>query len=290
MTFSIVAYSPEEQSWGVAVASKFLAAAAVVSWARAGAGAVATQALARVPFGPQGLDLMAGGLSAEDALARLLPGDPDVQHRQVGMVDASGGAVAHTGSECLEYAGHLIGERFTCQGNILAGRGVLEAMASAFESAHGELADRLVAALLAGDRAGGDRRGRQSAGVLVVKPGGGYGGDNDRYMDLRVDDDPDPVIRLRELLTLHKLYFGQTDPAKRIPIDSVIATELQTIMARTGHYSGPVHGAWDEPTRDAFWALVGVENLEERWAPDDHPDLIDPVVLDFIRNRFNPRG
>ncbi len=286
MTFSIVAYSPSEQAWGVAVASKFLAAASVVSWARAGAGAVATQAFAKVAFGPQGLDLMASGLPADETLARLLAADEDAEQRQVGMVDARGNAIAHTGADCFEYAGHLIGEGFTCQGNILTGRGVLESMAKTFREAEGELADRLVAALLAGDAAGGDRRGRQAAGVLVVKAGGGYGGDNDRYIDLRVDDHDKAPTRLQEILALHHLYFGKSPLADHIPISAAIASELQAILTRTGHYPGPISGAWDETTRKAFWEFVGTENLEERWSIDDHPDLIDPVVLNFVRQRF----
>ncbi len=286
MTFSIAAYSPKEAAWGVAVASKFLAAASVVSWARAGAGAVATQALSRVSFGPQGLDLMAGGSKAEETLSKLLAADTGAKDRQVGMVDARGNAVAHTGADCFDYAGHLVGQGFTCQGNILTGRAVIEAMAAAFGKAEGELADRLVAALVAGDRAGGDRRGRQSAGVLVVKAGAGYGGDNDRYLDLRVDDHPDPVTRLGELLALHHLYFGKTSAANCLPIDTSLATELQTILTRTGHYTGPVNGAWDTTSREAFWVLISMENLEERWSLDEHPDLIDPTVLAFIRQRF----
>ncbi len=288
-TFSIAAYSAEEESWGVAVASKFLAAGAVVCWARAGAGAVATQAFAKVTFGPDGLDLMQNGLNAEEALAKLLSTDDDAEDRQVGMVDTHGNAVAHTGADCFEYAGHLVGEGFTCQGNILAGRSTLEAMAKAYRSSEGELADRLVMALLAGDRAGGDRRGRQSAAVMVVKAGGGYGGDNDRYIDLRVDDHEDPVNRLGELLTLHHLYFGKTNRADHLPVDSGIATELQSVMSRTGHYKGPINGSWDTPTKEAFWGFVGTENLEERWTIDDRPDLIDPVVLAFIRQRFGRR-
>lgn len=292
MTFSIVAYSPEENAWGVAVASKFLAAPAVVSWAQANAGAVATQALAKVSFGAEGLRMMNAGQPADETLAKLLAADEDADQRQVGMVDARGGAVAHTGADCFEYAGHLTGEPgedFTCQGNILAGRVVLEAVAKSFRGSKGsglELADRLVAALLAGDRAGGDRRGRQSAGVLVVKPGGGYGGDNDRYIDLRVDDHDDPVVRLGEILALHHLYFGKTEENNLLPIDAAIAAELQAVLARTGHYKGPINGEWDADSREAFWAFSGVENLEERWSIDEHPELIDPVVLKFIRDHF----
>ncbi len=284
-TFSIVAHDPAEAAWGVAVASKFLAAGAVVSWARAGAGAVATQALARVSAGPQGLELMAAGLSAEDTLERLVRDDPGRAHRQIGLVDAQGRSAAHTGEECLPWAGHRLGQGYACQGNILTGPETLDAMAAAFESASGDLAARLVAALRAGDRAGGDRRGKQSAAVLVVKPGGGYGGDNDRYLDLRVDDHPDPVNRLAELLDLHRLYFGSTPPEARLPIDEVLARELQTMLVRHGYYRGPINGQWDEASIAAFWQFVGTENLEERWSPDDAHRL-DPVVLDFIRARF----
>jgi uncharacterized Ntn-hydrolase superfamily protein len=158
-------------------------------------------------------------------------------------------------------------------------------MTATFENASGDLASRLVAALIAGDRAGGDRRGKQSAAVLVVKASGGYGGDNDRYLDLRVDDDPDPVRRLAELVKLHQLYFGETEREKLIPIDAELASELQTVLARLGYYNNPVNGTWDEPTIEAFWRFVGTENLEERWTPDE-AHLLDPVVLDFVRKRF----
>lgn len=286
MTFSIVAYSPEEESWGVAVASKFLAVGAVVPWARAGVGAVATQAFAKVTFGPDGLNLMATGLSAEETLAKLLAADPEAEHRQVGAVDGQGGAAAHTGADCFDYAGHYVGDHFTCQGNILAGRVVIDTMTRAYMGAKGSFADRLLESLLAGDRVGGDRRGKQSAALLVVKAGGGYGGDNDRLIDLRVDDHHDPIPRLNELLALRTLYFDKTPPEKRLPIDNAIAAEIQVLLQAQGHYQGEINGFWDEPTREAFWALVGVENLEERWSPDDHPEKIDPVMLDFLRRRF----
>lgn len=285
-TYSIVAYDPEEDAWGVAVASKFLGAGAVVSWARAGAGAVATQALARVPFGPDGLVLMAEGKSAQETLALLLAADDNPDHRQVGLVDANGGAAAHTGAACLDWAGHRIGAGFTCQGNILTGPETLDAMAETFVSADGELADRLVAALLAGDTIGGDRRGKQSAGLLVVKVGGGYGGDNDRYLDLRVDDDPDPVNKLVGLVKTHHLFFGSVKPGDHITITMLVARELQEIMTRAGHYSGLLDGVWDETAISAFHSLVGSENLEERWPVSGDPKLIDPVTLEYLRARF----
>jgi len=285
MTFSIVACEPAEASWGVAVASKFLAAAAVVSWAQAGAGAVATQATAKLPFGPRGLQHMARDVSAAATLAALLREDDDRAYRQVGMVDARGGTAAHTGAECMAWAGHRIGAGFTCQGNILTGPQVLEAMEAAYLSASGELADRLYAALLAGDRAGGDRRGRQSAGLLVVKVDGGYGGDNDRYLDLRVDDDPDPVLRLGGLLRAHHLFFGQANPKDRVPIDAALAHELQRMCLRAGYSQRAPDGVWDEDARRAFGRLAGAENLEERWpAGDEH--TIDGVALDYLRERF----
>ncbi len=285
-TFSIVAYDPAEEAWGVAVASKFLAAAAVVSWARAGAGAVATQALGKVPFGPDGLALMAQGQSAQATLEALLAADPDREHRQVGMVDAQGGAAAHTGRDCFEWAGHRVGEGFTCQGNILTGAETLDAMAETFVSAQGELADRLVAALLAGDTIGGDSRGKQAAGVLVVRHNGGYGGDNDRYLDLRVDDDPEPVRRLQGLVSMHHVFFGTPRPEDSLPIDEPLARELQAMMQAGGFYQGAVNGVWDEAAKEAFWALVGNENLEERWAIDEQPDQIDRIALEYLRTRY----
>jgi uncharacterized Ntn-hydrolase superfamily protein len=282
-TFSIVAFDPARQEWGVAVASKFLAAGAVVPWARAGAGAVATQSYANTRFGPEGLDRMAEGLSAEETLAHLLAADPEREKRQVGLVDRAGRAAAFTGAECLPWAGHRIGGGFCCQGNLLVDARTLEAMAETFVKATGELADRLVAALLAGDRAGGDRRGRQSAAILVVREGGGYGGFNDRYMDLRVDDDPDPVAKLKDLVELHHLYFGTPRPEDRIPIDAALAREIQRLLRHVGLYTGEITGVYDEATRRALETLFGIENLEERWQPGD---AIDRVAWEFLRRRF----
>lgn len=286
MTYSIVAYEPDERAVGVAVASKFLAAGALVSWARAGIGAVATQAHAKISFGPDGLALLQAGRSAEETLADLLDADPYSAQRQVGIVDARGGAAAHTGKDCGAWAGHRVGAGFTCQGNILTGGETLDAMAAAFVDAKGELADRLYMALLAGDTVGGDRRGKQSAALLVVCPNGGYGADNDRYLDLRVDDDPEPVTRLGDLLALHHLYFGATKPEDLIPIDDVLARELQTLLIAQGDYAGAAHGVWDAGSKHAFWKLVGRENLEERWSLHGQADLIDRVALDYLRGRF----
>lgn len=282
-TFSIVACDPERQEWGVAVQSKFLAAAAVVSWARAGAGAVATQSYANTSYGPRALAWMAQGLSAQEVVARLIAEDEGRAQRQVGVVDAQGNAAAYTGEGCLEWAGHIVGKHYACQGNILVDERTVKAMAEAFEATGGELAERLVAALAAGQAAGGDRRGQQSAGLLVVREGGGYGGFNDRYIDLRVDDDPQPIEKLRQLLELHHLYFGTPRPEDWVPIEGETARELQRMATRAGWYHGPIHGEYDAATRTALRALIGVENLEERFREEE--GLIDVLALKVLRER-----
>jgi uncharacterized Ntn-hydrolase superfamily protein len=284
-TFSIVAYDPGRQEWGVAVQSKFLAVGAAVAWARAGAGAVATQAYANLTYGPRGLELMAGGTSAQETVEKLTGEDEGRATRQVGMVDRAGRAAAFTGAECHAWAGHVVGEGFACQGNILL-PGTVEAMAERFEKVRGgagELADWLVAALAAGQEAGGDSRGRQSAAVLVVRAGGGYGGNNDRYLDLRVDDDPRPIQRLGQLVEMHHLYFGAVDPDDLIPLAD-LAAELQGLLGRTGHYAGAATGVFDAATRKALRDLVGIENLEERW--DGEGELIDRRVVEFLRDKY----
>lgn len=283
-TFSIAAFDPDDGAWGVAVASKFPAVGAVVPWAKSGAGAVATQAMGNTSFGARGLEMMAAGRSAPETLDALLADDVGREHRQVGAVDAAGQAATFTGKECLAWAGGRTGEHFAIQGNILTGPEVVDAMAQAFRSDSGDLADRLMAALLAGDRAGGDRRGRQSAALFVVKPQAGYGGFNDIWLDYRVDDDPDPVPRLVELLAIHRLYFGKSPADDQIPIAGEVATQLQRIMASLGYYGGPVSGAYDETTRSALMAFIGNENFEDR--TDFAAGQIDRPVFDYLLRKF----
>jgi uncharacterized Ntn-hydrolase superfamily protein len=281
-TFSIVAHDPENGDLGVAVQSKFLAVGAVVPWARAGVGAVATQSWANTTYGPEGLRLMAGGLSAQEALDRLVEADEEPTRRQAGMVDARGNAAAYTGEGCFEWAGHIVGAGFACQGNILVSEETVQAMARTFEESKGELADRLVAALEAGQEAGGDSRGRQSAALLVVREKGGYGGFNDRYLDLRVDDHPTPIQELKRLLELHKLYFFKSKPEDLVPLEGEIARQVQEILSELGYYSGEVNGLYDEATRKALFTFSSIENLEERWQEGAH---IDPMVLTFMRQK-----
>lgn len=284
-TFSIVAYDPQREEWGVAVQSKFLAVGAVVPWARAGAGAVATQSYANLMYGPDGLARMGKGASAAETIAALTDEDENRGLRQVGMVDSHGQAAAFTGDDCYAWAGHVTGDGFACQGNILV-PGTVEAMAERFEEVRGgdgELADWLVEALEAGQTAGGDKRGRQSAAVLVVRERGGYGGNNDRYLDLRVDDNPYPIQQLRRILQMHHLYFQKPDPEDLIPLESV-APRLQTVLQANGYYDGPLHGKIDDTTRKALRAMVGAENLEERW--DGTGDEIDRMVVDFLLDKY----
>ncbi len=204
-TFSIVGCDPDTGELGIAVQSKFFAVGAVVPWARAGVGAIATQAFANTTYGPRALDRLASGEHVESVLKALLASDPERAHRQVGIVDAAGHSVAFTGEECMDWAGHESGENFTAQGNILVGEETVQAMAEAFRSTKGMLGEKLMSALEAGQAAGGDSRGLQSAAILVVKEGEGYGGFNDRYCDLRVDDHAEPIRELRRLFGMWKV-------------------------------------------------------------------------------------
>jgi uncharacterized Ntn-hydrolase superfamily protein len=283
-TFSIVGHDPASKEWGIAVQSKFLAVGAVVPWAQAGVGAVATQSYANTSFGPGGLDLMARGLSAQDALDQLIAGDDGRARRQVGMVDAEGSAATFTGDDCHAWAGGFTGTHYAVQGNILVSGATVEAMAKSFEEAQGDLSDRLIAALAAGQDAGGDSRGQQSASVLVVRPGGGYAGHNDRYMDLRVDDDPAPIARLQAIVDLHHLFFKPPVPGEMVAIEGELAREVQQILRWAGYYDGSLTGRYDTPTRQALRSLVGNENLEERF--DEEEGLISRQVLDLFQRKF----
>jgi len=206
-TFSIVAFDQEAGEWGVAVQSRFLGVGAVVPYARAGAGVIATQARANPTYGPEGLERLSAGASAEEVVKQLVEKDPDRDVRQLGIVDAQGRAFAWTGSKCMAWAGHVTGEGFTCQGNILAGEPVVQEMARACKESKGRLAERLLLALEAGQKAGGDKRGMQSAAIVIVRAGGGYGGKNDRFLDLRVEDHAEPIVELRRLVELHRRTF-----------------------------------------------------------------------------------
>jgi uncharacterized Ntn-hydrolase superfamily protein len=278
-TFSIVASDPDTEALGVAVQSKFLAVGAVVPWARAGVGAVATQALANYNYGPRGLELMGRGATARETVEALISSDDEREHRQLGVVDAAGRAATFTGGECFEWAGGITGEHYAAQGNILVGRETVEALARIFEDTRGELAGRLLAALDAGQRAGGDSRGKQSAALLVVREGGGYGGDNDRVVDLRVDDHPEPIRELIRLRGLHALYFGETKPDDVVAVDGEVGREVAASLQRLGYLE---EGADDEALLDALSAFIRTENFEER---EQERGYLDRAVLEFMRER-----
>lgn len=266
MTFSIVAVAAGEV--GVAVASKFPAVGVVVPWARTGAGAVATQSYANTSYGPQGLELMGAGRSAAEALEAVVSGDQGKAQRQVGMADVRGAAATFTGEECMDWAGGRTGDVYACQGNILVGPQVVEDMARAFEATDGDLVDRLVAALVAGDRAGGDRRGRQSAALLVVREAGGYGGYTDRYVDLRVDDHPDaPAELVRVFETYDREMLIRNDP--ELPSTVELVSEIQRRLSALGRYDGKATGSYDPATRQAIADFAGEMNLEGKVRDDD---------------------
>jgi uncharacterized Ntn-hydrolase superfamily protein len=277
MTFSIVGRSADGTSIGVAVASKFLAVGSAVPGAAAGVGAVASQAFANLAYHPQGLTMLRTGATAAETVAGLTAADPGRPTRQVGVVAASGHGATYTGAECGDWAGGRAGEGYAIQGNILTGPEVVEATEQAWLGSDPAwpLARRLLAALRAGDEAGGDRRGRQSAALLVVSPGGGYGGGSDVAVDLRVDDHTAPVTELGRLLELHELYFTRPDPDTLLCLTGELAGEVRARLAALGH-TGEDSGAGLDA---AIMEWAGIENYEERIVAG----LIDPVVLDQLR-------
>ena len=279
-TFSIVAFDPETDSLGVAVQSKFLAVGSVVPWARAGAGAVATQAMANYNYGPRGLELLTQGTTAEGTVERLTSADEDREHRQVGVIDSRGRAATFTGSECFEWAGGMTGQYYAAQGNILVGGETVEAMARTYEETGGDLAARLLSALDAGQAAGGDSRGKQSAALLVVREGGGYGGDNDRVVDLRVDDHPDPIRELFRIRDLHTLYFGETKPEDVVIVDGAVRREVADALRRSGYVQG--QDIEDDDLFDALSAYISTENFEER---EQRRGYLDRAVMEYMKGQ-----
>ncbi len=262
-TFSIVACDLDAGEWGVAVQSRYFAVGAAVPYARAGVGAVATQAWFHPDHGRRALALLAEGQAAPAVLERLLAGDPARRVRQLAVVDARGQVAAWTGPDCIEWAGHRWGRHFSCQGNILAGPEVVSAMAEAFEGGGGRLADRLVAALRAGQGAGGDRRGKQSAALLVVREGTGFAGIGDRGVDIRVDDHPEPIEELARLLEVYRgTVWGQLAEGAVRLLERETVQFLQAILARAGAYRGETHGDLDAATRLALEEFARARGLE----------------------------
>jgi len=299
-TFSIVAVDLENGDVGVAVQSKFPNVRPVVPWAEAGVGAIATQSFANVSYGPRGLALLRNGATAQEALTILVSTDDRKHDRQAGIVDAKGNAATWTGQECFDWAGGyagtspagkgliVTGKGYAIQGNILVGKATVDAMARTFEQTKGELADRLVAALVAGGKAGGDRRGEESAALLVKRKGAGYDGTSDDYIDISIYDHPTPLKELERLYALHKLYFFRTEAKNLVRIDSALCLELQGILANKAYkgmqfYAGPLSGTFDGATKKALQDFMGWENYDVRIRQDDQ---IDTEVLADIRKNY----
>lgn len=233
--------------------------------------------MANYTYGPRGLDLLSNETSAEQTIKTLTSANDGREHRQIGVVDSNGRAATFTGSECFDWAGGVTGEHYTAQGNILVGVETVEAMANAYETNGGDFAGRLLSALEAGQAEGGDRRGQQSAALLVVRESGGYGGDNDRVVDLRVDEHPYPIRELIRIRNLHSLYFGETQEV--VPVEGEVRREIEEMLLRLGYLEQKVPE--DEALFDAVSAYHGTENFEER---EQERGYLDIEVLRFMRD------
>ena len=282
-TFSIVGFDPDTGEIGIAVQSKFLGVGSVVPWARAGIGAIALQSWSNTSYAESALKMMSEGVHPEEIMAVLTGPDDMREQRQVGIVDCKGRSATYSGSSCMDWAGGICGENFAAQGNILVGKATVDALAETFISGKGDLSSRLTSALAAGQKAGGDRRGMQSAALYIAKAGGGYGGYNDRYVDIRVDDHPDPINELCRILTLWRLQFFKTRPGNVEPISGEVKDFILDILARENYYRGP-QGSWDTQMQKAFTAFIHTNNFEEREAAPGH---IDREVLDYLRDTYS---
>ncbi|WP_221567751.1 DUF1028 domain-containing protein [Alkalihalobacillus sp. TS-13] len=278
-TFSIVGFDPETEELGIAVQSKFIGVGSVVPWAKAGVGAVATQSFANTSYGPKGLEHMASGKSAEETIRLLTEKDEQRELRQVGIVDAKGNPATFTGKECYDWAGGRTGKHYAAQGNILVNQETVDQMGAAFESTTGTLAQCLLTALNAGQHAGGDSRGKQSAALLIVKDKGGYGGYNDRSIDLRVDDHKEPIKELIRIHDLHQLYFSRSKEEKIAEVKGDVFQQLAFELERLGYLERSDEHS-EDAVLDALRVLIHQENFEER---EQKRGYIDLEILDFMK-------
>lgn len=281
-TFSIVARDPANGDLGVAVQSKFPNVRAAVPFAKAGVGAVATQSFANSEFGTKGLQLMALGATPEEVMSIIGRDDADLQDRQVGIVDAKGRSATFTGKKCFDWAGGRRATDYAIQGNILVSEATVNAMEKTFLSAKGPLAERLLAALKAGAEAGGDKRGRQSAALVVVREGASYDGKSDAYVDISVYDAPDPIAEIFRLYELQKVHFERSDPKDVVAIGGADALYLQKLLAKKGFYKGTVDGTWNEASTAALADYMGWENYDTRIRRDGQ---IDKQILALIKQK-----
>lgn len=271
MTFSIVAFDPKTRDLGIAVESKFVCVGAVVPWAKAGVGAIATQSYANTTFGPRGLRMLGRGLTPRQTISKLLSTDVERDQRQIGIVDARGRTASFTGKGCFEWAGHIVDKNYSVQGNILAGEAVLSDMSETYQATEGDMPVKLLAALKAGQRAGGDKRGQQSAALLVVRNKGGYSGYNDRWIDIRVDEHPRPIDELERIFGIYDItMLNRDDPRDVVKVEGDVARTIQEMLKRKGFYRGEVDGTYGEATKKALEAWFGMENFENKWREDDY--------------------
>ncbi|WP_223701086.1 DUF1028 domain-containing protein [Sutcliffiella deserti] len=271
MTYSIIGFDPKEKEWGIAVQSKFLGVGSVVPWAKANVGAIATQSYANTAYGPKGLDLLEQGKTAQEVVDLLTQEDEDRAYRQLGVIDANGNAATFTGEKCYNWAGGQTGSFYAAQGNILVSEATVQAMGETFESAEGTLAERLLKALAAGQEAGGDSRGQQSAALYVVKEKGGYAGFNDRYIDLRVDEHPEPIEELIRIYHLQQLYFAPTKPENIVKIEGDIEQVLTEQLTKLGYMTGDL--------QEALTTYIHTENFEGR---EQKEGYIDQEVFAYM--------
>ena len=271
MTFSIVAYNPEKKEWGVAVQSKFIAVGSIVPFAKFGVGAIATQAWANTSYGPKGLALLEQGLTAEEVISMLTKKDDKREDRQVGIVDSFGNAASFTGSRCFDWAGHIVGENYSCQGNILVSEDTVLAMSQAYRETKGDLALKLLAVLEEGQEAGGDSRGKQSAAILIVKEKGAYDGGTDRYVDVRVDDHKHPIKELRRIFELYDLSLLKRDDSDdKVKLEGDVMKAIKEVLKADGFYDKDIDNKYDTYTKEALQKWMHTNNFEVKEREDNY--------------------
>lgn len=282
-TFSIVGYDPANGDLGIAVATKYLAAGSSVPHAEPDVGAIAVQAYANPALAPRGLSLLEQGLTPDEVVSQLIDEDEGGDFRQLGIVDAQGRTATYTGHRCEAWAGGLVGHHCAAQGNMLTGEETVSAMVGHFVGSQGPLADRLVSSLCAGESAGGDKRGRQSSALLVVRPQEGLPIYDGRLVDLRVDSDPQPCQKLQELLSQYYQLHLHTAQEDYVPLTRKMVMEMQRVLKGLNLYEGTLHGHYDDATRKALWGFCVAENQKNRWTDQDN---VDPRLYDFLIGSF----
>ncbi len=271
MTFSIVAYDPEKKEWGVAVQSKFIAVGSIVPFAKANVGAIATQAWANTSYGPKGLALLEQGMSAEETIKIITQHDEKREQRQVGIVDSFGNVASFTGKKCFDWAGHVIGENYACQGNILVSEDTVLAMSHAYRETSGDLVEKLLAALEEGQEAGGDSRGKQSAAILIVKEEGAYDGGTDRYINVRVDKHEHPIKELRRVFELYDLsLLKRDDPDDKVKLSGDIMKTIKEVLKKDGFYDGDINSKYDNITKESLQKWMHTNNFEVKEREDNY--------------------